>query len=404
MMQSPLDTASAPLLRILFVDDERSILDGLRRVMHSMRTEWSLAFASSGAEALAMMREATPDVIVTDLRMPGMSGRDLLVEVKRLYPQVVRLILSGYAETASVMQVAGVAHQYLSKPCESTVLKRALARTFALRKLLQDERQLCHIGQAESLPSLPSVYQRIVACLQGPDPSIVDIARIIGCDVVMTAMVLKLANSAFFGARQTFRSAERAVSFLGVDTIAGLVLGHSIFHEFSNAEKAGLNLEQLWDHSLRTATGARALARHEKWSAELAEEAFLAGIVHDLGKLVLATRAGPTPGGQASTTDAAAPSWDEHHAGVGAYLLGLWGFSDNLVEAVAYHHTPSKSAAATFDLAGLLHVADRLAHHSRPGDDDLTAADLEAGYLESLGLSERLVEWQAVWAKDGKTE
>ena len=401
-MQSPLlDPAPVPLLRILFVDDERNILDGLRRVMHGMRSEWDMAFASSGAEALAMMAEATPDVIVTDMRMPGMSGRDLLLEVKRLHPQVVRLILSGYAETTSVMQIAGVAHQYLSKPCESTVLKAALARTFALRKLLQDKKQLCRIGQAESLPSLPSVYQRIVSCLQGPDPSVAEVARIVGCDVVMTAMVLKLANSAFFGARQTFRTAERAVSFLGVDTIAGLVLGHSIFHQFSGAEKAGLSLEQLWEHSLRTATGARALARYEKWSAELADEAFLAGIVHDLGKLVLATRAPVAGLGGEARSGAASPPWDEHHAGVGAYLLGLWGFSDTLVEAVAYHHTPSRSGAAKFDLACLLHVADRLDRRSRPDDAGFTEEGLEGSYLESLGLTQRMGEWQAVWAQEG---
>lgn len=401
MESLPLDSASSPLLKILFVDDERNVLDGLRRVMHGMRSEWHMAFASSGAEALAMMTSSPPDVIVTDMRMPGMGGRELLLEVKRLHPQVVRLILSGYAETTSVMQVAGVAHQYLSKPCESTVLKAALARTFALRKLLQDKRQLCRIGQAESLPSLPSVYQRIVACLQGPDPSVSDVAHIIGCDVVMTALVLKLANSAFFGARQTFRTAERAVSFLGVDTIAGLVLGHSIFHEFSDAEKAGLSLEQLWDHSLRTATGARALARYEKWSTELAEEAFLAGIVHDLGKLVLATRAAPLQICPIDPLNAAANAlgddhpWDEHHAGVGAYLLGLWGFSDSLVEAVAYHHTPSKSGATQLDLAGLLHVADRLARE---------CPQIEPGYLESLGLHARLPAWQTVWAREGMAD
>jgi HD-like signal output (HDOD) protein len=400
MSSLPLDTSSS-LVRILFVDDEKNVLEGLRRSMHSMRSEWSMAFASGGAEALAMMQQSPPDVIVTDMRMPGMNGRDLLMEVKRLYPQAVRLVLSGYADSTSVMQVAGLAHQYLSKPCEGAVLKAALARTFALRKLLQDQTLLRRIGRAESLPSLPSVYQRIVSCLQGPDPELADIARIISSDVVMTAMVLKLANSAFFGAKQTFRTADRAVSFLGVDTIAGLVLAHSIFNEFAIAGRAGLSLEQLWDHSLQTATGVRALARYEKWGPERAEEAFLAGVVHDLGKLVLASRAAPADNGAELPRDPASASWDENHAQVGAYLLGLWGFSDSLIEAIAYHHTPSKSAAGKLDLAGLLHVADRLAHSSSPGSDALTEADLEVGYLDSIGLSGRLIEWQAVWAKAG---
>jgi HD-like signal output (HDOD) protein/CheY-like chemotaxis protein len=400
-MSSPSPDASSALVRILFVDDDKNVLDGLRRSMHGMRAEWSMAFASSGAEALAMMQQTPPDVIVTDMRMPGMNGRDLLIEVKRLYPQAVRLVLSGYADATSVMQVAGLAHQYLSKPCDGAVLKAALARTFALRKLLQDKTLLHRIGRAEALPSLPSVYQKIVACLQGPDPELADIARIISSDVVMTAMVLKLANSAFFGAKQAFRTADRAVSFLGVDTIAGLVLAHSIFNEFAVAEKAGLSLEQLWNHSLQTATGARALARFEKWGTERAEEAFLAGVVHDLGKLVLASRPAAADAGTQLPGEPVTAPWNENHAEVGAYLLGLWGFSDDVVAAIAYHHTPSRSGAGKFDLAGLLHVADRFAHHSGPGSAPLTDADLETGYLDSIGLRGRLVEWQAVWAKTG---
>jgi HD-like signal output (HDOD) protein/ActR/RegA family two-component response regulator len=388
------------LVRVLFVDDEKSVLDGLRRGMYGMRAEWDMTFASSGAEAIAMMQTAPPDVIVSDMRMPGMNGRDLLIEVKRLYPQIVRFILSGYADATSVMQVAGTAHQYLAKPCETAALKAAIARTFALRNLLQDKRLLQLIGRAESLPSLPSIYQRIVACLRGPEPELADVARIISCDVVMTAMVLKLANSAFFGAKQTFRTADRAVSFLGVETIAGLVLAHSIFKESATVEKSGLCLEELWEHSLRTATGARALARYEKWSPERAEEAFLAGVVHDLGKLVLATRTGPLPDDSTEVARAGATSEDSH-AEVGAYLLGLWGFSDTVIEAVAYHHAPSKSGAGKLELAGLLHIADRLAHRSGPSTDSLGEVDLEAGYLESIGLTGRLVEWQAVWAKTG---
>ncbi|MDB6085971.1 MAG: hypothetical protein JWN43_3852 [Gammaproteobacteria bacterium] len=389
----------APLVRVLFVDNDRNVLDGLRRGMYGMRGEWDMSFASSGGEALALMQLAPPDVIVTDMRMPGMSGRDLLAEVKRRHPHVVRFILSGSADAGSAMQVAGTAHQYLSKPCETATLKAAVVRSFALRNLLQDKRLLHRIGRADALPSLPTAYQRIVSCVQDPDATIAEVARIISCDVVMTAMVLKLANSAFFGAKQTFRTADRAVSFLGVETIAGLVLAHSIFNEFAIAEKSGLSLERLWEHSLRTAAGVRALARFENWGAERAEEAFLAGVVHDLGKLVLATRADPMlDEGVESSPDAIAPA-DDIHGQVGAYLLGLWGFSDAVIEAVAYHHAPGRSRSGRLDLAGLLHVADRLAHQSDPGTELLTETELEADYLGSIGLAGRLAEWQSVWAK-----
>jgi HD-like signal output (HDOD) protein/ActR/RegA family two-component response regulator len=376
------------LIQILFVDDDKSVLDGLRRSMHSMRAEWNMSFATGGAEALALLAVAPADVVVTDMRMPGMTGRDLLAEVKRLYPQAVRFILSGYSESSSIMQVAGTAHQYLSKPCDVATLKAAVTRAFSLRLLLRDERLVRRIGQVDTLPSLPSVYQRILACLRAPEPDIAEVGRIIRADMVMTAMILKLANSAFFGVGKSFKTAERAVSFLGLDTIGGLVLGHSLFKEFAAAELGGLNLEQLWQHSLLTAAGARALALHEGWETARAEEAFLAGVLHDLGKLVLATR--PGPAGEISSEGSS-----NDHAEAGAYLLGLWGFSDPLIEAIAFHHTPSKAAAPGFDLTGILHVADRLAHMTNPTDE----IEFEPGYLDSVGMSAHVGGWLSLITK-----
>ena len=375
------------MIQILFVDDDKSVLDGLRRSMHGMRSEWSMSFATGGREALALLAIAPADVVVTDMRMPGMTGRDLLSEVKRLYPEAVRFILSGYAESSSIMQVAGTAHQYLSKPCDAATLKAAVTRAFALRLLLRDERLVRRIGQVDTLPSLPSVYQRIQACLREPEPDIAEVGRIISADMVMTAMILKLANSAFFGVGKSFKTVDRAVSFLGLDTIAGLVLGHSLFKEFAAAELGGLSLEQLWQHSLLTAAGARALALHEGWGTTRAEEAFLAGVLHDLGKLVLATRPDPRP---EISTDVRTSD----HAEAGAYLLGLWGFSDSLIEAIALHHTPSKAAAQEFGLAGVLHVADRMAH-AEPGDE----IDFEVGYLESVGVVAHVAGWLSAISK-----
>jgi len=118
--------------RILFVDDESSVLDAIRRTTHSMHAEWSMEFVTSGPLALAALAREPADVVVTDMRMPGMEGPELLGEVKRLYPQAVRLILSGYADPTSIMRVAGIAHQYMAKPCEPAVLKSAMALPLGL--------------------------------------------------------------------------------------------------------------------------------------------------------------------------------------------------------------------------------------------------------------------------------
>jgi putative nucleotidyltransferase with HDIG domain len=383
------------MLRILFVDDEVSVLEALRRTMRPMRNEWSMEFVLSGEAALDSLAKIPADVIVTDMRMPGMDGWQLLAEVKTRYPQTVRLVLSGHAEAGAIMRLVGTAHQYIAKPGETETLKAAIAQTQLLKQLLTSDRLARLVGEVGTLPSCPKAFQDISNCLRQPNASVAEASRIIGCDVAMTANILKLVNSAFFGARQSIIRVDRAVAYLGLDTVAALALGHSLFQSSGSSAPGGMNLEGLWQHSLQTAMAARAIALVEKWPSALVEAAFLAGMLHDVGRVVYATRRAPKTGESASSNEDTVEQIAQHHAEVGAYLLGLWGFPSHIVAAVALHHTPSRRADSGFDLTVLVHVADRLAHAqgaSSPGPFEL---GVEQGLLESLGLLNRLPQWSA---------
>jgi HD-like signal output (HDOD) protein len=380
-------------IRIVFVDDELNILQAMRRSFHSMREEWSMEFVSSGAAALESLAKAPADVIVSDMRMPGMDGWQLLAEVKKLYPQTVRLVLSGHADPSSVMRAVGTAQLYLAKPCESGALKAALVQTQMLRQLLSNDQLALLAGGVGMLPSAPAAFQEILACLQNPAASLADAAQIIGRDVAMVANIMKLVNSAFFGSRRPITTTDRAVAYLGMDTLGALVLGHSVFQSGVATGIAGFSLEKLWQHSLRTGVAARAIAFSENLPAAKADEAFLAGVLHDVGKVVFATKAA------ALSSDASAvdivTQMEAHHAEVGAYLLGLWGFPNLIVEAVAFHHTPSLSSDKGLGLPGIVHIADRLVHlksENRSGSSD---TGVQAGYLEGLALGHCLPKWSA---------
>jgi putative nucleotidyltransferase with HDIG domain len=383
------------MIRIVFVDDEANILQAMRRTLHGMREEWSMEFAASGAAALEELAKAPADVIVSDMRMPGMDGWQLLTEVKKLYPQMVRLVLSGHADPSAIMRSVGVAHQYLAKPCDSAALKAAISRTHMLKDLLSGNRLAHLVGDVGMLPSAPRAFQEILACLQKPDASMADAARIIGRDVAMTANVIKMVNSAFFGSRQPITTASRAVAYLGLDTLGTLVLGHSAFKIGVTTGIAGFSLERLWQHSLDSAMAARTVALCEKLSPTQAEEAFLAGMLHDVGKVVFATRAPAAGDDPEGSVEARTAQMEAHHAEVGAYLLGLWGFPNSIVEAVAFHHSPSLAAGEGLTLPKLIHIADRLAHQRR--EECLGAFDrgLEPDCLERLKLTDRWPEWLA---------
>jgi putative nucleotidyltransferase with HDIG domain len=380
-------------IRIVFVDDEINVLEGMRRAFHRMRAEWSMEFLPSGDRALESLANTPADVIVSDMRMPGMDGWQLLAEVKRRYPQTVRLVLSGQADPNSVMRAVGTAQLYLAKPCESEAVKAAIEQTQMLRQLLSSDRLASLVGSVGMLPSAPVAFQDILACLQDPKASLADAARIIGRDLAMTANIMKLVNSAFFGSRRPIVTAERAVAYLGMDTIGALVLGHSVFKGSDASAIAGFNLEQLWQHSLQTGTAARAIASSQGLTPVKADEAFLTGVLHDVGKVVFATKAA-APAGPGAREDVMA-QMEAHHAEVGAYLLGLWGFPNSIVEAVAFHHAPSRVSASCLGLAGIVHIADRLVHIKCDHSERLIDPEFEPGYLEGLGFEDCTPRWSA---------
>ena len=376
------------MIRIVFVDDEVNVLHALRRTMHCMRNDWDMEFLSSGPAALESLAKKSAEVIVSDMRMPGMDGWELLTEVKKLYPQTVRLVLSGYAEPGAIMRLVGTAHQYIAKPGESEILKAAIAQTQLVRTLLASDELALLVGNVGTLPSFPKAFQEISSCLKRPNATASDAARIISRDVAMTANVMKLVNSAFFGARRPVTNVDRAVAYLGLDTLTALVLGYGLFQSTDSSEA-----EALWQHSLRTAMVARSIALHEQLPASRSEEAFLAGMLHDVGRVVFATRnpaASPAQRRQEETA-----LIDEHHATVGAYLMGIWGLPSHIVAAIALHHSPSRRADRGLDLTVLVHIANRLAHWQGKGRLDSKELGIEPGILEELGIAHRLADWSA---------
>jgi HD-like signal output (HDOD) protein len=210
----------------------------------------------------------------------------------------------------------------------------------------------------------------------------------------MTANVIKLVNSAFFGARHPVATADRAVAYLGLDTLGALVLGHGVFKSGVPTGIAGFSLERLWQHSLDAAAAARMVALSQKLPHARADEAFLGGMLHDVGKVVFATRLAAATDGPAASVEDASAQMEAHHAEVGAYLLGLWGFPNSIVEAVAFHDSPSKATGDGLPLPALIHIADRLVHQ-RNSEDTCAARELEPGLLEGLGLADRWPVWLA---------
>lgn len=326
---------------VMFVDDEPLVLQGLQRMLRPEREHWDMRFARSAAEALGLLEREPFDAVVSDLRMPEMDGAALLAAVMDRYPHMTRIVLSGEMDRDLTFRTVHCAHQFLSKPCDADTLKLTLARASSLRKLLNDRRLKSLLPRLESLPSLPALYTEILAEIQAPNSSFRKVGDLVARDLGMTAKILQLVNSAFFGLARRVASPQDAVSLLGYDTVRALVLSAKIFSQVDLQRIPGFWLDALWQHSFSTALFARAIGVGEKLPRKAQDEAFTAGILHDLGKLILAQNFPDDYTEAIARSDRHnRPLWEveiEHfgasHAELGAYLLGLWGIGEDVVAA-----------------------------------------------------------------------
>ncbi len=386
-------------MRILFVDDEPNILHGLRRMLHPMRDTWELTFADGGEQALAAMENAPFDIVVSDLRMPGMDGVRLLEEIRRRSPQTVRIALSGYADREATLRAATNIHQFLTKPCSAEHLIATLERACTLSSLLSESKLRALVAQMTSLPSLQNLVDDVVERLSHPDTSLAEVAELIGRDAGLSGRVLHLVNSSFFGVRHVVASPLHATVLLGLNAIKTLVLSVRLFQQFENGPLGGISLTDTWEHSVHVARAAKAIALYQECSEDLCEKTFLAGLLHDVGKLILASN---LPESYAAIVKEAHGDFDAllaaersnlgaTHGEVGAYLLGLWGFAEDIVEAIALHHEPVLSKSSELAPLAAVHVANSVINSLNAGEDP--AQRISVAFLERFQLGDRVTEW-----------
>lgn len=388
-------------MKVLFVDDDIQLLKGLRRMLTSIEEDWEADFVTSGDEALRTLSQADYDVMVTDMRMPGMDGAELLKSVSTSHPQVVRIVLSGQASRESVYRAVRPMHQYLEKPCDAETLRSTVSRACELRDVLHADSLKQLVSRIDTVPSVPSLYNEIVAETESPDGAIQRVGEIIAQDPGMTAKILQIANSALFGLRSTVYSAAQATSLLGMEAVKSLVLSVGVFQQFDGHTSPGLSIESLFRHSLELGGCARLIAREELGEPAIVDCAFTAGMLQDIGRLVLATgmpnRYADVLAEVAETKsplcDVEAAAFGASHAAVGAYLLELWGLPQTMAETVAFHETPNRSHDVTFTGLTAVVAANALAPNS-PAQNAPSEEEGFNQYVQQIGLTHKLPSWR----------
>ena len=384
--------------RILFVDDELQVLEGLRMRLHRMNTKWNMVFVGAGAAAIEKMQEQPYDVIVADMHMPSMDGARLLQIVNERWPETIRIVLSGSAAQQETVRLVPLAHQYLSKPCQPHQLENVIDRCLLLHDLLNQPGLRSLVGRIRALPTLPRIYSALQGIVNDENVTLAQVARLVTADSALAARVLQIVNSAFFRLARRISSVEQAVGYLGFQAIRNLAMSVEIFSRWPGGTGAGIDLEKLQQHVHAVTAAANSLV----YKTAIADDTLLAGLLHDIGYWVLAQEcpqdlrramqmaaAEAIPMYQAETAVIGAS-----HAEIGAYLLGIWGLPHPVVEAVAHHHQPERVTQIEFDVLSALVKA-----HSLVTTDD--AAAFVGGVPEDPKIDSRYLLPQAPfdWAE-----
>jgi putative nucleotidyltransferase with HDIG domain len=375
--------------RVLFVDDDPVLRELYASLSADLRNDYDVLTAGSGKEGVELLKSNAFDVVVSDLTMPGMDGMQFLGHVVRTQPDSARIIISGYLDRLKISQCLFVGHRYFNKPCDLKALSVLLLRLAGFKEIVANQKIRGVIGGLGSLPGPPDTYLRLEQVLHSPYSSVNDVAAVVEQDISVTAKLLQIVNSAQFGVARQIVSPTEAVQLVGVEVVRGLVLGLQAFSVYkSNPSRKGPPTD-LWEHSLRIALVARRIAQGNHFSHEICEKAFLGGLLHDIGKIVMMAN-GPeeyeeslalAQGSKLPVYEAEKRQFGASHAQIGAYLLALWGIQDDVVKLVEHHHSldtfPDKDCSAL----AAVHAA-----HALEGKGHVSSYPINAEFLAKKGF------------------
>lgn len=376
------------------------------RELERLSPESELNILNNHAGVIDYLKSHPCDVLICDLNTTGMAGTQWLNEVGQAFPQVVRFIIAELAEKETISKFVTGAHQFLPRPCNPASLQREIGRALMLEKWLSNPQMKQLIGRIRSFPTIPSLYFEVLKELRSPDPSAQRVGEIVAKDMAMCTKILQVLNSSFYSLPRQITDTTEAVNVLGFEMVKSLVLCIQVFSQFDKIKPVYFSIDKLWRHSTSVAHAARKIARFEEMGERVAEEAYTAGLLHDIGKLILVTNFADqyrqvqenSRRNQTLICDAEKEAFGATHAEIGAYLLGIWGMPLSLAETTAFHHFPMRDENRTPGALLAVHAGNALTIERFGDPDGFMVPCVHDDYLARLNLTGRASLWREVIA------
>ncbi|MCD4651944.1 MAG: HDOD domain-containing protein [Candidatus Cloacimonetes bacterium] len=390
------------MLSILFFEPDKKDQKRFKKMFAKVSSQYRITFCDSQEAMYAELRKNFFDILIVNIHDTGLSGLDLISRLGKQYPDMIRVVLSDTEDQMLMLRASVVAHQYISKPYDLNTICQAIKRFTRVRELMGNSNLSKLISQMKNLPTPPVIYTQLMRKLKEDDISLSEIGKMIEQDIGMSAEILRVVNSAQFGVRKKVISPTQAVTLLGINMVKDLMLSTHLFSQYEEKPFLGISYKSIWNHGMSTAGICRKISSSEKLGNETTNAAFISGLLHGIGVLVLASEFPETyfetvmraekediPLQESEYID-----FKASHFEVGAYLMGHWGLADSIVEAIAYHQNIQAVAMEYITPTVVVHASNAIDFANHPHWCYGKKPEIDWDILNHYNLSKTIKKWQ----------
>jgi len=380
----------------LFVKD-KDVINQIKKIISLSKLSIEI-FILNKIDDIDTIDKKNIDYVLVDQDIEGENFQAVLLGINQLYPHVVRILIAEKWSQELVIMSNLMVHLIIEKTVLQDDLKSILHRAQSMSNLLKEKELVKMVNSFDNLPSIKTNYLEILHLLKSSDSSLKKIGELIENDIVLSAKVLQISNMSTYARASKVASVKQSVVYLGVNIIRALIIHIQVFTFKSSNPLVYMYLNVLEKHSMLVAEYSKLFAEGLNMSRSFQDDCFTAGLLHDIGKFVLINKM---------------HRWDEintlaennnmhvyqaeenelkiTHAEIGAYLLGIWGFSAEVIDAVVYHHKPSKQEEKKISVATFVHVAEAMINKDIINNREVFINNLDIDYIENLYIKNQIL-------------
>jgi putative nucleotidyltransferase with HDIG domain len=387
----------------LIFTDQESILESSRQ---ALQDAWDLQPATSESEAKAQLESSQYQLLLIDKQKISTAESEFLTAVDQISPATPRLQFTKLAPTGELEvhfshpRVVSEENQAAAQP-ESfeeqighEVLRQTLFSKVGLSNILE---------KIQKTPTRPGVYFKVVEELTNPEGTIDNIAELVKEDPIVTARILRAVNSTALGLRRRLTDANEAVMMLGGERVRDVILLLEVLSVIDQNRCIGFSPDDVWNHSIQVAQLARKIMAKETRCQSTRNAAFTAGLLHDVGKVLLAVN---LPGRYAKTLILAKKNktslveeeykeFDTSHAELGTHLLESWELPIRILEAIMWHHSPDHFSSEKLAPRAAVFIANTLVRgDTSPSSTDKSETVSSLEFIQETWGDSNLEIWK----------